>query len=137
MKRSQINANIRYNESLINDYQRTLRSLNAQINELNALRGKVQAFQNDFGSMERTRKSKVLSITGTSNLRSVSIYVNGMQCVIGGWEYTTAYHGLDEAVRRINSEISSLSGQVNHYNGLISYRNGRNVYWRRQLRYAT
>lgn len=138
MTRAKVNSNIRYNENLIRSYQKSIQSLNTQIDELNALKRKIQGYQSEFSSRERNRRNRLSNqFTGKFNLRFVISYVTGMLQLFSGSEYRKAYNGLSEAIHRIDRQISCLRNEVNSYNSQIAYRRKRNDYWRRQLRYAT
>lgn len=138
MTKAQVNSNIRYNENLIRTYQRSVQSLNSQIEELNMLKRKIQGYQSEFSSRERNRKNKLSNnFSGRFNLKFVISYVKGMIGLLTGSEYRNAYNGLSEAIHRIDKQIDSLRREVNSYNGQISYRRKRIDYWKRQLRYAT
>lgn len=138
MTRAQVNSNIRYNENLIRSYQKSVQSLNSQIEELSALKRKIQGYQSEFSSRERNRKNRLSNnFSGKFNLKFVMSYVTGMISLLSGSEYRNAYNGLSEAIHRIDKQIAGLRREVNSYNGQISYRRQRIDYWKRQLRYAT
>lgn len=137
MTSAEIRRNIQYNENYINSYQNSIRNLENQISQLQQLRGKVQSLQNNFGSRQAGRKSRLSSLFSIPlNVKMVSKYQSAMYQLLTGSEYNNAYHGLSAAQDRINSRMRGLQNEINACNGQISYYRGRVSYWRNQLRYA-
>lgn len=137
MTRAEINNNIRYNENLISSYQKSIRTLNSQIQELSSLKQKFQFFQNDFRSREDSRATHLVNnLADKLYLRFVSSYVIGMQGIMMGSEYRRAYNGLTEAIQKIDRKINQLRNEANSYESKIAYRKNRNTYWKKQLKYA-
>ena len=133
--RAEIKNNIRYNEDLINTYQKSVSKLKKQISELKSLKSKMQSYQKDFSNRESKRKSKVINGFGNKkSFRFVSAYINGMKKLITGSEYKKAYNSISSGIKKVDKEISHLRSDVSEYEDKINYRKKRVSYWYDQLK---
>ena len=136
MTKQEVMDKIRYNENLINQYNRDLNalhrqidSLNGRINQLNnqlgqlnarrhklqtelselqALKSKFQKLQNDFASRQRKRVSGFNQNTiQLLSVRFILSYISGMKNLLSGAEYRSAYNGLSAAIDKINKQIQA------------------------------
>lgn len=134
MTKEEVKQNIRYNENLVNQYQRKLNSLNQQLNSLNAtvrqlnsqnndlvgrkkkldgelaelgqLKRKVQGLQDEFSSRQTKR------VTGYNrNIGQIfttnffASYISGMKSLLSGSEYRNTFNGLTSAVDKVTKKI--------------------------------
>lgn len=137
LKKTQIQSNVRYNESLVHSYNGTINSINSQLDELYNLRSRVSELQNSFGTRQATRRSRLASATAVKyNINMIHAYFSGMGSLLNGVEYHNAYNGLSSAIDAINAEIRKQESSRSHYEGQKSYRQNRIQYWQRQMRYA-
>lgn len=130
----ELRSNIRYNENLIDQYSREKRDLEKQISELEALHAKYSGLQSRFGDRQQQRQNK-LSFFLSSCLQNQILkrYYNGMNGLLGGSDFNSAYDGLSEAKRKINQKINQLDDQLDDCKERIAYRRMRCDYWKSQL----
>ena len=134
---NEIRNNIIYNENLIEQYYAEKRSIEAQIDELEQLRGKFTTLQNNFGAKQESRQQGILRFTHTIVSNKIfSNYLNGMTSLLSGHQFNDAYDGLTTAKQKINTKINELLQNLYDCEGRITYRENRRVYWQEQLRLA-
>lgn len=138
MTKAEVQGNIRYNENLVTQYRNNISHLEAQIRELERLRAKFQNLQSTFGNKQSRRKNKLASVfSSKANVKMLTTYASAMNGLLTGSEYKNAYNGLSSVQEKINSQIRSLSREINQNNENLNYRIGRISYWKSQLQYAT
>lgn len=138
MTEAEIRSNIRYNEDLIDQYTQEKRDVEAQIDELDALKSKYSGLQSRFGERQQQRQTSLASMLGSGIQNSIlHKYYSGMSGLLGGTGFNNAYDGLSEAKRRIDQKIAQLDYQRNDYEDKISYCKERHAYWRSQLATAS
>ena len=130
----EIKGNIRYNEQLIDQLLREKNKLEAQIDELDALKAKLANLQVSFESKQKYRQQKlsVLPGSGIQN-RALTRYYDGMNSLLSGSEFHSAYEGLSESKRAVSKEISNLYQQIDEHEESLLYRKDRLHYWKHQL----
>lgn len=150
MTRAEVYSNIRYNESLVSQYQSTISSLHSRISGLNAqinnwqnqiarltaqknklqsqikellvLKNKYAALQDRFANRQASRTSKLtLNFAQRANsFKFLPSYVNGMRALLTGSEYKNAYNGLTTARETIDKKVRQLQNEVDTINREIS-----------------
>lgn len=141
MTKEEVKQNIRYNENLVNQYQRRLNSLNQQVNSLNStvrqlnaqnndlvsrkkklegelaelgqLKNKVQNLRDEFSSRQTRRMTGYnRNIGSIFTTNFFSSYINGMKSLLSGSEYRNAYNGLSSAVDKVVKKIKEKDREV-------------------------
>ena len=137
LKRTEVNSNIRYNENLVNSYNRTINNICSQLDELYDLRNRVSNLQNSFGERQSERKSRLARVSAAHyDVNMINAYFSGMSSLLNGVEYHNAYNGLSTEIEAINAEIRRQEESRSYYENQRSYRQNRVQYWQRQMRYA-
>lgn len=133
----EIYGNIRYNENLIDQFQRERRDLERQIAELESLRDKFSVLQMRFEERQNSRR-RGLQLFQSSSIHNqiVGRYVSGMTGLLSGWEFQNACWGLEEARERIKRKLWELDRKADECSDRISYRHARRNYWISQLHAA-
>lgn len=133
----EIRSNIRYNESLIDQYSIEKQKIEKQIEELEEVRGKYANLQNRFGERQQQRQSKLAHLQNSKTQNSIfKKYYAGMNALLVGKDFSDTYDGLSEAKNKINRKINKLAQKCDDLNEKINYRKGRRDYWKTQLREA-
>lgn len=142
MTKTEIYNNIKYNENLVRQYQRTISSLqnknsslNSQINgwnnqisssnlrrsqlqsqisELTKLKIKYKTLQDNFASRQSRRSNKLtLNFAQKANtFKFLSSYVIGMKSLLSGNEYKSAYNGLSAAMETIAKKVKTVQIEI-------------------------
>lgn len=142
MTKTEIYNNIKYNENLVRQYQRTISSLqnknsslNSQINgwnnqisssnlrrsqlqsqisELTKLKIKYKTLQDNFASRQSRRSNKLtLNFAQKVNtFKFLSSYVIGMKSLLSGNEYKSAYNGLSAAMETIAKKVKTIQIEI-------------------------
>lgn len=132
-----IRNNIIYNENLVDQFYAEKKSIEAQIDELEQLRGKFTTLQNSFVAKQESRKQGLLRFSHANVSNKIfSNYLSGMTSLLGGRQFNDAYDGLTTAKQKINAKQNELLQNLNDCEGRIIYRENRKVYWQEQLRLA-
>ena len=126
MTKQEVQNNIRYNENLVNQYQREINSLNSQVRTLNSrisqlnsqigsLNSRKQTLSNEIAELQRlktklqglrdnfsARQSKRVSgfnrnTTQVLSVKFIASYISGMRDLLSGQEYRNTYNGLTTA----------------------------------------
>ncbi len=134
MTSSEIRNNIRYNENLINQYNTEKRNINNKLDELECLRDKFSALQNDFGNRQFKRQQS-LSIYSSKRLQNkiFGSYCTGMGSLLKGVEFNNTYEGLSFAKQKINNKMQELLGKLSNCESKIANAISQNEYWKAQL----
>lgn len=132
---NEIRNNIIYNENLIEQFYAEKRTIEAQIDELEQLRGKFTTLQNNFGAQQESKQQDLLRFTHTIVSNKIfSNYFSGMTSLLSGHQFNDAYDGLTMAKQKINAKINDLRQNLYDCEARITYRENRRVYWQEQLR---
>lgn len=132
---NEIRNNIIYNENLIEQFHAKKRAIEAQIGELEQLRGKFTTLQNNFGAKQERRQQGLLRFSHTIVSNKIfSNYLNGMTSLLSGCQFNDAYDGLTTAKQKINEKLNELLQNLYDCEGRIRYRENRKIYWQEQLR---
>lgn len=134
---SEIRTNIIYNENLIEQYYAEKKTTEAQIIELEQLRGKFTTLQNNFGAKQESRQHVLSRFSRTIVSNNIfTNYLNGMTSLLEGRQFNDAYDGLTTAKQKINAKLNELLQDLDDCEARITYRENRKVYWQEQLRLA-
>ena len=140
MTKQEVRNNIKYNERLVDEFQRKVNTLNKKISDLNSqiksydtkinelrskqkklkdqieeleqLKKKFQKLKEDFAARQAARRNKLKSMSNASwGVRFISSYFNGMSDFLDGAEYRRAYNGINSALEEIQKKINGFDSE--------------------------
>lgn len=141
MTKQEVQNNIRYNENLVNQYQREINNLDNQIRTLNSrisqyngqinnLRNNKQNLENQLDELQRlhnkvtglldafsSRQAKRVANFNKNNsvtggLRFIKTYIEGMKDLLSGQEYRNTYNGLTTAIDKVKKQIQAKQREI-------------------------
>ncbi len=141
MTKQEVQNNIRYNENLVNQYQREINNLNNQINslnsgiqssngqiaglvarkktleremsELNGLRAKLQGLKDNFGNRQSRRMNNFVRYSAqVINVHFIGSYLSGMRDLLSGREYQNALNGIVESIAKVMNKLRAKQQEI-------------------------
>ena len=154
MTKQEVLDNIRYNENLVNQYQREINSyrnsvnalssaiktlngkidalvvtrkkLEQEISELQALKSKLTTLQESFAQRQSQRVTNFNKHSGLAmGLKLFTSYWNGMKDLLSGQEYRKTYNGLTEAIEKADKKLQAKVRERESVKSNINQLNGQ------------
>ena len=133
----EVKSNICHSEECIEELQRMKKKVQEQMFELEMLKNKCIAFQQEFRDRLLQRKNKIsLHEKALYSNRMMERYIQGMQELLEGSDIDRIHEELWEAERQIRNRIIELETLQDEYDKKILYQKERRDYWWNQLSIA-